>query len=138
MNELNKQPRCKVYISGPTPGHDLDSRQQSFRQLAYYFDKVCDLQVVNTFSSELPLEASNTKRLRENLRQLLSCDYIYLMHGWQCSAGCRLELRLAMNVSIHPIHVSLPYYKEYSELEEISLKQELAYFDSHPTTVEFQ
>jgi hypothetical protein len=49
----------------------------------------------------LPQPGDWRQHMRIDIANLLRCQYIYLLDGWQYSKGCRLELDVAMSCGLH-------------------------------------
>lgn len=91
----------KLYISGPITGKPNKNIEQ-FNTLA---DKLRTLgyEVLNPF--DLDQEGFNPeqcwfKYLKRDLKELLSCDALCLLPGWEESKGARLEVVVAIQLEL--------------------------------------
>lgn len=85
----------KIYISGPISGGlDYEQRKRAFQAIEDMLAKQGH-EVSNPTKNGLPLYAPYSEHMREDLRELTRCDAIFLMEGWQQSAGCQLEYAVA-------------------------------------------
>ena len=82
----------KVYISGPVTGVDdymnnFDAAEKIMRDQGF--------EVINP--TTLPHNHGRTYReyMKEDLKALLECNYIYLISGWENSKGAVFELETA-------------------------------------------
>lgn len=94
--------KTRIYISGPISGYDLDERRKTFRQAANYLS-ILGLEPVNPFDNGLDQPGVLEQHMRADLQELLSCDCIYMLHGWEKSRGARLELDVAVACGIKVI-----------------------------------
>lgn len=91
----------KVYISGPIAGFPIDERRQLFGAAA--------LEIKNTGHTPInPFDIPTWGKcncpaylhtwscyLRSDIIEMLKCDAIYMLPGWENSHGARLELNVA-------------------------------------------
>lgn len=90
--------RERVYLAGPITGHDLNER------VAYFATEKKQLEaqgyeVVNPLEVH-PLGIPWEDALRADLRELVTCDAIYLTPGWEKSRGVQLELHVALALGL--------------------------------------
>lgn len=95
--------KTRIYISGPISGYDLDERRKTFRQVANYLS-ILGYEPVNPFDNSLPQPGDYEQHMRADIEELLSCDCIYLLQGWEKSRGSRLELDIAVACGIDVRH----------------------------------
>ena len=55
---------------------------------------------VNPFNNGVPDDAHWRQHMLADISMLLSCDYIYMLHGWELSKGAKLELDVASSCGI--------------------------------------
>ena len=53
---------------------------------------------VNPFKSGLPASALWHEHMRADIRQLLDCEEIFMLDGWERSDGARLEWTIAFRL----------------------------------------
>ena len=95
----------RIYISGPIAHYDLDERISTFAQMQDGIETTCrnsglNVLVVNPFCNGISQSKPWQEHMRADLKMLLSCDVIYMMHGWEHSKGCKLELDVASSTGI--------------------------------------
>ena len=87
----------KTYISGPISGRTFQEAQEHFRvaELNLIHQKI---EVVNPMA--LPHEHGGTWKeyMKEDISALMECDSIYMLKGWEDSAGARLEFQIAIGL----------------------------------------
>ena len=101
--------RKRIYIAGPMRGYD-ELNAPAFERA--YFALTPDWNVENPviigdgFGTPAEIEANPDllRRLMElEFAVVKSCDAIYLLHGWEKSAGARAELRVALDPNLEII-----------------------------------
>lgn len=92
--------RARVYISGPIAHYDLEERKKAFSAATRRLRRSGYLPV-NPMANGLPQPGDWRQHMRIDIANLLRCQYIYLLDGWQYSKGCRLELDVAMSCGLH-------------------------------------
>ena len=92
--------RARVYISGPIAHYDLEERRKAFSAATRRLRRSGYLPV-NPMANGLPQPGDWRQHMRIDIANLLRCQYIYLLDGWQYSKGCRLELDVAMSCGLH-------------------------------------
>jgi hypothetical protein len=55
---------------------------------------------------DLPHEHNRTwsDYMREDLIEMLKCDYVYALRNWRQSPGATIEINTALSVGLHIIH----------------------------------
>ncbi len=89
----------KVYISGAIAHHDLAERMAAFDHASRYLS-LKGWEPVNPFMNGVPQESHWTEHMRVDIALLLTCDYIYMLRGWELSKGAKLELDVASSCGI--------------------------------------
>ena len=93
--------RNRIYISGPITGYDIEERRKAFKKVQLYLEQECGFKrTFNPMENGLPANAHRSEHIREDLKQLLKCTSIYLMRGWEKSAGCQLEFQTATQIGL--------------------------------------
>ena len=95
----------KIYISGPITGYNLDERRQTFdkarKEVEGWAERMNKFNHLHTqieiFSPPHAYEKGMTYEeiMRYDIEQLLKCDLIVFLHGWQDSRGCKAEREVA-------------------------------------------
>lgn len=89
----------RIYISGPMtglPGLNFGAFHAAAAQL-----RAIGYDVVNPAEKQSESEdLSWEEYLRQDLRQMLTCDTIALLPGWEASKGAHLELHVAHRVGM--------------------------------------
>lgn len=95
----------RVYLSGPMSGLS-ESNFPAFHQWAAHLREQGH-EVVNP--AELQYPGTWELCLRNDLRELCTCDAIALMPGWESSRGANLELHVAHRLGLRVIHLPLQF-----------------------------
>lgn len=95
----------KIYISGPITNHDLEERRSAFSAVEAVLNDM-GFEVVNPMKNGLPEDSTYERHMRADIGLLISCDFIYLMHGMEDSKGSNIELFVARHVGIKIIAMS--------------------------------
>ena len=95
----------KIYISGPISGYDLEERKQAFENARKEILDFCERwdeksggrTEVEVFSPPHAYKEGMTyaQIMRYDIEQLLKCDLIVFLNGWQDSRGCKAEREVA-------------------------------------------
>lgn len=117
----------KLYVSGPISGHH-DGNLPAFRAAARYLNRIGYETVVphdctpNVHDGPCPRgyarphvgihseHDSTACFVRGDLRELLTCDGIFLLRGWEYSVGARAEFELAAisGLAVYYQHADVP------------------------------
>lgn len=95
--------RARVYISGPIAHHDIGERRDAFAEARRMLRRNGYLPI-NPMENGLPQPGDWHQHMRADIRNLLRCQYIYFLPGWQNSKGCRLEFDVAMSCGLQVLH----------------------------------
>lgn len=106
--------RC--YISGKITGLPESEVLETFKAAA---QKVCDLGFVPINPCELTHQHNQTweEFMREDIKELMSCEAIYMLRGWQKSPGAKIEYSLAKDLKFEVIHEAEPIDFEAKEYQ---------------------
>ena len=91
----------KIYIAGPMTGLP-DYNYPAFNAAAVEL-RAAGLEVCNPAENPEPECKSWAGYMRMALAQLVTCDSIYLLKGWESSKGARIERDLAHNLNLYAI-----------------------------------
>lgn len=111
--------KIRLYISGPMSGYE-DFNFPAFNNLAADIrDNFNYVEVVNPVDiskavQELNPNALYEDYLREDFRELIDCDAVFLLEGWKDSGGCRKEVAVANALAI-PCFETWPEFKQFVE-----------------------
>jgi len=102
----------EIYVCGPVTG-------RPWIEAAEHFDMNERRIRAAAFENELKIETRNptsfchpavdwNMAMRRCVKELLDCDGIALLQGWQHSRGAKLELSLAQNCKIPVVYIEPP------------------------------
>ncbi|MDR5887525.1 DUF4406 domain-containing protein [Vreelandella janggokensis] len=104
----------RIYISGPMtglPGLNFGAFHLTAHQL-----RALGYEVVNPAEKQSETEELSWEEyLRQDLRQMLTCDTIALLPGWQASKGAHLELHVAHRVGMQIVDVEQLHREEIAQ-----------------------
>jgi len=104
----------KVYLSGPITGYDIAERTILFNYFEEFINSLPQLEAVNPMRNGVPqLENNREAHMRTDIRNLLGCDYIYMLPEWYKAEGCKLELDVATTCGITPFFILEELMAEY-------------------------
>ena len=126
----------KIYISGKITDNANYKADFQAAELAL---KIAGFQPVNPAEEKLPDGATWADYMRHDIKLLCDCDAIYMLDGWQESAGAKIEHKLARKLGIEIIYEILkkPVYnaeyrrEQYVKHREKTLKKQNEYNDQH-------
>ena len=126
----------KIYISGKITNNANYKADFEAAELAL---KIAGFQPVNPAEEKLPDGATWADYMRHDIKLLCDCDAIYMLDGWQESAGAKIEHKLARNLGIEIIYevfkktvYNAEYRREqYMKHREKTLKKQNEYNDQH-------
>ena len=76
-------------------------RREAFKKVQHSLEQEGGWRYVfNPMENGLPANAHRSEHMREDLKQLLKCTAIYLMRGWEKSAGCQMEFQTATQIGL--------------------------------------
>jgi hypothetical protein len=96
----------KIYLSGGISGRKYEQVMVQFEQMEYYL-KTHGHEVVNPAKFGVD-ERSWEDYMKMSVIEMMSCDAILMLQGWQNSRGATIERNLAWNLNI-PVY----YEKEF-------------------------
>lgn len=98
----------RVYISGAITGLDIQEREGVFEEVEGWI-KTFGLDCFNPFKNGYSQDSSVTREqhIKIDLVNLLECDTILFLPGWENSRGCLLEMNIAEQIGM-PIFI---YYE---------------------------
>ena len=96
----------RVYISGAISGHDLEERRREFKIVQNMLEEK-GFETFNPMENGLPADSTTSQHMRRDLNELTRedkpYDMIYMMKGWNHSAGCWTEFKAALAIGLEVI-----------------------------------
>ena len=98
-NHRQKVKNMKVYISGKISGTDLTHTRKRFSDVA---DKLQSLghEVVNPLCNGLSETDPWEEHIAKDIINLIDCEGIYMLQGWEDSQGARIEHAVAKEIGL--------------------------------------
>ena len=97
----------RIYVAGPMtglPNLNFDAFHSAARALRGEGHDVVNPAEINADPS-----AGWLACMRADIRELVTCDAIYLLQGWEKSRGARLEARIAEGLGFQVIFAELAH-----------------------------
>lgn len=97
----------RIYIAGPMtglPNLNFEAFHDAARAL-----RAEGHDVVNPAEINADPSAGWLSCMRADIRELVTCDAIYLLQGWENSRGARLEARIAEGLGFQTIFAELAH-----------------------------
>lgn len=89
---------ARIYVAGPMTGVD-EFNYPAFRAAASFLRAIGhDVEDPSTNSNPTPDDYHGW--LRAGLAQLITCDAVALLPGWEASGGARLEVNVAATLGM--------------------------------------
>lgn len=88
----------KIYLAGPMTGHpglNFDHFHGCARRL-----REDGWEVINPAEINPNLDADWTGCMKEDIKQLVDCDGIHMLRGWETSKGASLEHYIAVALGL--------------------------------------
>lgn len=93
----------KLYIAGPMTGIENLNFPAFHREAAYFRGQ--GHEVVNPAEINTDPHAQWHICMRADIREMVTCDSIAMLPGWEKSKGARIEHRLAQDLEIKVIYL---------------------------------
>lgn len=93
----------KIYISGPITGKPDLNREAFARALALIHAAGHEPVNPHHINADLGENAPWEEYLKRDIAELVTCDAIMLLPGWQDSKGARLENKIARKLKIRKV-----------------------------------
>ncbi len=93
----------RLYLSGPMTGLPDDNKPAFNAEAARL--RALGYDVFNPAEVVLPDGATWAQYMRIDLSQLLTCDEIAMLPGWESSKGANVEHGLAVDIGM-PVHIA--------------------------------
>lgn len=96
----------RIYISGPISGIDRDECTARFKRAQLMLEAM-GYEVFNPKENGLPEDSTTEQHMHRDLATLTNEERpfsaIYMMNGWNHSAGCKLEFDTAVAIGLRII-----------------------------------
>lgn len=89
----------KIYISGKISGTDLSETRKRFAAVAKVMKRI-GVEPVNPFENGLTEHDSWEAHMLKDIADLLQCNAIYMLQGWQESKGACIEHYIATKIGM--------------------------------------
>lgn len=89
----------KIYISGKISGTDLTETRKRFAAVAKA-TKILGYEPVNPLENGLSEHDSWEAHMLKDIIDLLQCNAIYMLQGWEDSKGARIEHYIATKIGM--------------------------------------
>ena len=83
-----------VYLSAPISGFDINERRETFERMENELKKL-GYKVLSPMKNGLSQDEPTSRHMKRDIILLLQSDVIFLMTGWNRSAGCLTELNVS-------------------------------------------
>lgn len=102
-SEPESSNKGRIYISGPISGHDINERREKFKETQVFLEHI-GWETFNPMENGLPEYSKTANHMRRDLsvlcREEKPFDAIYMMEGWNHSAGCWTEFHDALAIGL--------------------------------------
>lgn len=89
----------KIYISGKISGTNLTETRKRFAAVAKAMKRI-GVEPVNPLENGLTEHDSWEAHLAKDIIDLLQCNAIYMLQGWEDSKGARIEYHIATKIGM--------------------------------------
>lgn len=89
----------KIYISLPISGYNLQERKETAMKIELKL-RGLGYNTFNPLGEHWQEGLSGYEYMKQDLKELLDCNAIFLASGWNRSLGCKLELETAVAIGI--------------------------------------
>lgn len=96
----------KIYMSGPITGYEKAGREKAFEATKARLQAAGWGKVYNPMTDGLDYYSPHAEHMKKDIRELLKCDAIFMMTGWQASKGCITELAVARACGLQVVNES--------------------------------
>ena len=93
----------RVYISGKISGTNIEDARDDFELAEIQLQKMGH-DVINPFKIKHPENDFWEGYMKRDIIELMKCDAIYPLKGWQNSRGAKIEVQLAKELNFHFIN----------------------------------
>lgn len=99
----------KVFISGAISSRSYEEACKQFKDAQLILEN-WGYEVENPMEATEHLNPQKTSwqtYMRSSITQLMKCDYIYMLHGWERSKGANIEKKIAEKLDISALFTGL-------------------------------
>jgi len=89
----------KIYISGKISGMNINEAREHFAKVESNLRSKGN-DVVNPFNNGLKVTDPWERHIARDIKNLLECDKVFLLSGWENSRGARIEVELCKELNI--------------------------------------
>jgi nucleoside 2-deoxyribosyltransferase len=101
---LQIKPGSRVYISGPMKGLTTTQYQEKFDRVAQQLRaagfEVASPPELNRMHNMTDENSTYSDFLKSDIRELIDCQAIFMLKGWQWSNGAQFEVKAALEFAI--------------------------------------
>lgn len=92
----------KIYLSGEITGKESEPKKHFNSVEKKLRDEIFsyNLEVVNPFNLKHRKDSTWSDYLKTDIKELVTCDCIYMLKGWENSKRARLEFHIAAELGI--------------------------------------
>lgn len=94
----------RAYIAGPMTGHP-ELNFPAFHRAAAFF-RAQGVEVVNPAEINADPSAGWIECMRNDIRELVTCDAILMLPGWERSKGASLEHHIARQLELRVVYLT--------------------------------
>lgn len=98
-NHCQKVKNMKLYISGKISGTDLSHTRKRFSDIANKLQSLGH-EVINPLCNGLSETDPWEAHIAKDIANLLQCEGIYMLQGWEESQGSRIEHAMAKDAKL--------------------------------------
>lgn len=92
-----------IYISGPISGYDTEERKRAFKEATRVAGKMGYIPVN---PMEYQVDGWTWEAyMRRDIKELMDCDAILMMPGWEQSRGAKLEKDIAERIGMEVLYM---------------------------------
>lgn len=93
----------KIYISGKITGLEENEAYELFAKAEKELQSK-GFEVVNPMTIEHNHDKSWLNYMKTDIKALMECDAIYMIHNWETSKGAKIERQLAIDLGMKVIY----------------------------------
>lgn len=115
----------RIYLSGPMSGYPNDNKPIFALYAEYYrslgFEVVNPHDIGDRLQTEMRCQPTYEQYLEADITEMLTCDTIILLPGWQHSPGARKEVQkgLSKGLKVHKAISHIDVTAESFSIEQI-------------------